>query len=256
MKQIIKILLLISLGWFLASRLLFGTLNFYIHPRFNGLTLTTAVVFIIMAIVIWWQTIGRSEFGETTDEPHDHDHDDHHGHHHAHDVPWSALLLLAIPIVLGVLVQPRPLGANALINREVSINTLNSTQAPSGSDLSTVRLGTDSNILDWLYAFQRTDDLTSFVGEEATVSGFVYRDERFTAETFMVSRFTVSCCVADANPVGLIVDWGASPELVDDEWVEVNGRFELQTFNGIEMPILVAETVTPVDPPNQPYLYQ
>ena len=72
----------------------------------------------------------------------------------------------------------------------------------------------------------------------------------------MVSRFTVSCCVADAAPIGLIVEWPETVELQADEWVEVEGTLQMGLFNNLEILILVADEITPTDPPAQPYLFQ
>ena len=109
--------------------------------------------------------------------------------------------------------------------------------------------------MDWLADFQRTPDPAYFNGQEVEVIGFVYRDERFTPDSFMVGRFIVSCCVADAAPIGLIVIWNEALSLTDNTWVEVYGRFEAQEFNGRLMPVLIAETVTVTTAPAQPYLY-
>lgn len=238
-KTIIKMILLVGLGGFLASRLFSGTLNFYIHPRFNGLTLATAVILCLLGVGYWWQV--RQQTAEE-------------GHHHAHDIPWSGLFILALPILLGLFVQPKPLGANALGNRELNFS-LTSAQ---GDNLRASTIETDGsrNILDWLYDFQREQNPELFNDREAEVVGFVYRDERFGETQFMVSRFTISCCVADANPVGLIVEFPDGDSLAADSWVQVNGRFSAQTFNGQTIPLLIAETVTAVDAPSQPYLYE
>ena len=246
MKTVIKVVLLISLGWFLASRLLSGTLNFYIHPRFNGLTMITAVMLIIIAAAYWLQK--RS----THDDEVEHDHD----HHHDHDISWIGLALLAVPVVLGLLVEPKPLGANALGNREVNVNPLAAVPAAGSAQFSTIATGGKMNIVDWLYSFQRSADPAQFNGEEANVIGFVYRDDRFAPDMFMVSRFTISCCVADAAPVGLVVEWPEAANLPDDTWVEVNGRFTARAFNGVTMPVLIADAIAQTEAPSQPYLYQ
>lgn len=245
MKTIVKVIVLIATGWFLGSRLLFGTLNYYIHPRFNVLTVVTAVTLIIVALFYWFY---HSRYGE--------DESINSLFNRERSLSWLSLLLLAAPVILGSVVQPRPLGAAALSNREVGLGTLVSAQTPGGSQLSTLNAGGVRNIVDWLYAFQRAAEPAEFNGEEASVIGFVYRDDRFTAGTFMVSRFTVSCCVADAAPVGLIVAWPEAEALADDAWVEVNGRFEAREFNGRVIPVLIAETIESTTPPNQPYLYQ
>lgn len=255
MKQTIKFLLLIALGLFLLSRLLNGTLSFYIHPRFNVLTLLTAVG--LTALGLGYAIQQRRDAAHAREHSDDPDHE--HEHTHSHDVSWAGLFLLALPVVLGLLVEPRPLGASALQNREINIGTdvsLASASAPDGSELSIVANAGERNILDWLYLFQRSTDPASFDGEEAHIIGFVYRDDRFADAQFMVSRFTVSCCVADAAPIGLIVEWPDSAILTADSWVEVTGTIQARTFNGIEMPVLIADSVTPTETPSQPYLYQ
>ncbi len=259
MKQIVKVILLIALGIFLLSRLLNGTLSFYIHPRFNTLTALTAVGLTILAIAYALQQRQQAMHNRHHDHEHEHDHNHEHEHVHSHDVSWVGLALLAIPVVLGLLVEPQPLGAAALQNREINIGedvSLVSANAPEGSELSVIANAGARNILDWQYLFQRSNNPTDFNGEEAHVIGFVYQDERFSASQFMVSRFTVSCCVADAAPIGLIVEWPDTAVLTADSWVEVSGTIQARTFNGVQIPVLVAESVTPTETPSQPYLYQ
>lgn len=253
-KTIAKVFILVSLGLFLASRLWNGSLSFYIHPRFNMLTAVTAVGLIIVGVVYAQQHRKTIIHGE---EVHDHDHHQHdHDHDHDHNITWIGLTILAIPVILGLIVQPRPLGANALENREINLGSLTSAQAPDSSQLALIDTGGERNILDWLYLFQRSSNPADFNGEAVNVIGFVYQDDRFGAAEFMVSRFTVSCCVADAAPVGLIVRWPETAELTPDTWVEVQGTLQAGEFNGQQMAILVADQVTITETPAQPYLYQ
>ena len=113
----------------------------------------------------------------------------------------------------------------------------------------------EKNILDWLIEFRSTSNPAAFNEQEAHLVGFVYRDDRFAADTFMVSRFVLSCCAADAAPLGLMVRWPESSTLTADQWVEVTGHFEPGEFDGEPMPILIAEKITPTTVPDQPYLY-
>lgn len=243
-KQLAKVILLLGMGLFLASRLWNGTLNFYIHPRFNTLTLLTAVTLILLGIAYAvHQQRTQSQTAAVGNG------------RAAHAVNWFGLLLLALPILFGLAVAPTPLGAAALANRDVNVNAFTSARAPQDENLTTIALSGEKNIIDWLYEFQRRGDPAAFDGQEASIIGFVYRDDRFAADTFMVSRFTISCCVADAAPVGLIVQWPDAAALPADGWVEVNGRFQTGSFNGQSMPLLIADTVAPTEPPAQPYLY-
>ncbi len=235
MRSSLKALVLIGLGLFLYSRFINGSLLFYINERFVWLTFMAVVGLLLIGVSYRYSR--------------------HHGHTHAghtHQVSASALLLLAVPVLLGLLVPPRPLGAAAMSNREVRVGALSSTTSP-GNPIVLESKG-PKNILDWLIVFWQSSDPASFAGQEADVVGFVYRDGRFQDDVFMASRFVVSCCVADAASVGLVVRWPEAAALATDGWVRVTGRFEPGEFDGEPMPILVADSVTPAEPPEKPYL--
>lgn len=238
MKQSLKALTLIGLGLFLYSRFVSGTLLFYINRRFAWLTFLAALGLLV---------VGASYRYRPADH---HDHE-HAGHTHAFS--WTALLMLLLPIVLGLLFPPKPLGASAMGNREINISSFNS--AITTGKTTALVPGGNKTILDWLNEFSRTPDAATFAGEEADIIGFVYRDGRFGPDTFMASRFVVSCCVADATAIGLIVRWPDAASLSKDQWVQVTGHFEPGAFSNEQVPILVADSVTPTDAPNHPYLY-
>jgi uncharacterized repeat protein (TIGR03943 family) len=252
MKQSFKPLLLIALGIFLYTRFANGTLLFYINQRFAWLTLLAAVGLLLVAA-----SYRQSHRAGRQHPKHQHGHAGPPSSPpealHRQTASWGGLLLVALPIALGLLVPPRPLGATAMQSREVNIGSLSSAPAPANQKLVTVQ--GEKDILEWLIDFQRIPDPAAFDGQAAQVIGFVYRDDRFTSETFMVSRFAVSCCVADATAVGLIVRWPQADALEKDQWVEVGGHFEAGNFSGEPAPVLVAESITPVEIPNQPYLY-
>ncbi|MCZ7679411.1 MAG: TIGR03943 family protein [Sandaracinaceae bacterium] len=146
--------------------------------------------------------------------------------------------------------QPRHRGAIASDLRSISAG-------PSQ------RVGTaplDRNVLEWLRAFSLETDLAGFEGQEADVIGFVYRDPALDGSArFLVARFVMSCCVADAQAIGLTVEWPGAADLQADPWVRVRGTFALRTLEGQPAPVLMAyagaDGVQPVDRPAHPYLY-
>lgn len=242
MQRLLKTALFLATGIFLYTRVSTGVINFYINERFITLTLAAVAGVLFVGISYWLQP------------PHDHKHEHAPDHNHDHDLNWLGMFIVVLPLILGWLVPPKPLGAGAIGNREIGIGTLTSVAAPSGNENMGLVTG-EKNIMDWLNDFQH-QDASTFVGQEAHIIGFVYRDERFTADTFMIGRFVLSCCVADASPIGLVVQTADAAHLPDDQWVDVTGHFIVGTFAGAEMPILVADTLTKTDAPAQPYLYR
>ncbi|MCB0209872.1 MAG: TIGR03943 family protein [Anaerolineae bacterium] len=246
MKSSWKAILLIAMGLFLFSRILSGKLFFYINERFFWLTIFAALGLLLVGISYRYRFV---------DNAHQHDHHDHdHEYHHHDQLSWIGLMLIASPIVLGLVVPPKPLGAAAMTNRDISIESLTSAAAPESNTILSKPHG-EKNILDWIVEFRQASDPAALAGQEVKLVGFVYRDERFADETFMVSRFVVSCCAADAAPLGLVVNWPDSLTLEDDQWVEVAGVLQPGEFEGETMPIVEAASVTLTDVPDQPYLY-
>jgi putative membrane protein len=87
------------------------------------------------------------------------------------------------------------------------------------------------------------------------VVGFVYHDDRYGEGHFMLVRYIVSCCVADASALGLVVASSDAASLTDDQWVQVRGHFIAGDLDNWQLPVLVADAIEPVAFPNQPYLY-
>jgi putative membrane protein len=110
-------------------------------------------------------------------------------------------------------------------------------------------------VLDWLREFNVSDDYATINGQPADVIGFVYKEPDYPDEHFMVARFTVSCCVADASAIAMPVQYSGAGELEQGTWVRVSGIVEAQEFQGDTAPVIYQATVDAVDTPEHPYLY-
>lgn len=274
-----KALLLLALALFLYSRMANGTILFYINQNFVPYTMLAVIGLIIVAVSYrpagrrTGKEAGRVGEGEPHDRAHDHesgnDHSHDHGHDHRHDyehvhdgshehshaLTLSGLLLVALPIFLGVLVPPQPLGAAAMANRDVNVS-LQSAALPAAVRAAAQKSATDRNILDWLQTFAGAQDPAhDLAGQSAKVTGFVFRDKRFGPDQFMIARYVVTCCVADATVAGIVVRSPQAASLAADQWVEVSGVFEPGKLGTEDLPILSASAVAEAEVPSQPYLY-
>jgi putative membrane protein len=244
-ENAIKALLLLALGFFLYSRLASGTLFFYISQRFMGFTLLAIAGLIMVGLSYRF----RRDAG-------DHDHE-HAGHTHSHGLTWGGVALVLLPVVLGLLVPPQPLGASALANREIN-SGLEQSSMPGIVGAAAQIPTTQKNILDWWKSFRASpavNEDSTIVGQPARLIGFVHHDDRYGPNHLMVVRYMVSCCVADASALGLVVASPDAAKFESDQWVEVSGRFAPGDLAAWKMPVLVADSITPVAIPDQPYLY-
>ncbi len=236
----IKTALLFGLGIYFAYNIASGNLTNYINARFAWLSYVASALFLL---------IGLFSALHLLRDHHDHDEHNHAEHDHDHEqISWRSLAIIAVPLLLGTLIPSQPLGAQAVSG---SI----STSSVALSDTQTFNVAPDQrNVLDWVRAFNQ-DDASTFEGQPADVIGFMYVEPSFGTHQFMVARFAISCCVADATAIGVPVVWDQMPTLRQGEWLEVKGTFSVAAFQGNQIPVLQATSVEQVDQPEHPYLY-
>lgn len=229
----LKTAILFGLGVYFVWNIASGNLTNYINTRFAWLSYIAAGLFLLLAVSGAWARL-RARGGSAPD----HDHG---------PMSWGALALVAAPLILGTLIPSRPLGADA-VSGSVSLSAVGATTTFAVNPL-------ERNVLDWLCAFNSAGDYDEIAGQPADIIGFVYMEPDFGAERFMLARFTLSCCVADASAIGVPVAWADASGLRADTWVRVQGEFMVDDFRGERVPVLRASSVEPVEQPAHPYLY-
>jgi uncharacterized repeat protein (TIGR03943 family) len=111
-------------------------------------------------------------------------------------------------------------------------------------------------VLDWLRMFSLPGQQARVEGKPADVTGFVYRREGESEGYFVLSRFLMVHCTADAYAIGMPVAWTGARALTEDAWVRVRGTVRVGTYGGSTLPILEATAVDErVERPSQAYLY-
>ncbi len=110
-------------------------------------------------------------------------------------------------------------------------------------------------VLDWIRDFNFASDPSVYKGQQADVIGFVYHDDRLPDDEFLVGRFAVTCCVADAFAVGVIVQTPEAATWGGNTWVHVSGKMQVGSLDGSPYPLIAADSVKEVPVPPQPYLF-
>lgn len=156
---------------------------------------------------------------------------------------WG-LGLIVLPVVLVLALPPAALGSYAAARRSAA----GAGVVPAG-DLSSGEISL-VNVAAATWSPDAMRQLVGRAGSRVSFVGFVTRREGMPADEFLLTRFLVSCCVADALSVQVRVV-GAPPGRFDeDQWVRVTGN--LYPIGG---DILVeASSVEAVPRPEDPYL--
>jgi uncharacterized repeat protein (TIGR03943 family) len=98
-----------------------------------------------------------------------------------------------------------------------------------------------------------------YKGQRIIVTGMILRDDQlkshFGGRDTAVYRFLITCCVADALPLAIALDSDQANVFSDDQWVQVDGIFDLQQIDGKPVPMVLKAHVKPVEAPAVPYLF-
>jgi len=240
---------LLMLTGLVAFRLVVtGTYDAYVQPGMRIPLIATSGFLVLLGVGTAFVAAWRADqVGTSEAEPHDHPAEDHREHHPL--VGW----LLAVPLAVLVLVAPAPLGADAAGRQEAYIPAIEASTFPGlrppTDGAVNMRIGefVDRAIWD---AGGSLDDAT------VRLKGFVVHDPQ-AGDDFVLARFRISCCAADAIPIKIIVrEGGPRPE--ENQWLAVTGtlveRPAVEAGGGEVPPVeITATSVERIPQPAQPY---
>lgn len=165
----------------------------------------------------------------------------------------SSVLLIAIA-VFGLIYTPRPFASETAFQRGIT-DVLGQTR----SRPQRFSLGGDSEtrtIVDWVRTLNVYPEPDAYAGQGAVVSGFVTHIPNWPDSFIMISRFVLTCCAADAYPVGLPVELPAgTPRPAPDTWLEIKGTMQTTTLDGKRQLAIGSATLTEIPEPRTPYEY-
>lgn len=163
------------------------------------------------------------------------------------------LLVLTLPVIIGISTPAQPLSSSTLDNRGISLTATFGSEKTSSQNFEVIE--EDRTILDWLKFANSNDDPAVYIGQQANVIGFVYHSEYLNEDQFMITRFVVTCCVADALAIGLPVQTIEGMDLPENTWVHVQGTFDNINIGDETVPLIKAASIEIIAAPEQPYLY-
>ena len=98
-----------------------------------------------------------------------------------------------------------------------------------------------------------------YKGQRVIVTGMILRDEQlkphFGGRDTAVYRFLINCCAADALPLAIALDSDDADAFTNDQWVQIDGIFNVQQSNGKPVPMISKPRIKPVEAPAVPYLF-
>jgi uncharacterized repeat protein (TIGR03943 family) len=227
-----------------------GKLNLLIHPNYMGLTVTAGVVLLLVSglkAALLVKQMRRSVRGSATPQ-----------HLSLFPPGWSTALLLGTAI-LGLLISPRAFASQTAIDRGVNDTITLTRVKPQAFRVSTDTA--DKTLVDWIRTLAVYPEPDAYTGQKVKVQGFVVYPKDLPTDYFLLSRFVLTCCAADAYPISLPVKLpsgqGAQGREAykPDTWLEIEGQMMTAELDGKRQLTIAATTLKPIPEPQKPYDY-
>ncbi|HEY9729729.1 MAG TPA: TIGR03943 family protein [Chroococcales cyanobacterium] len=227
-------------------------LSLLIHPNYFGLVVVTGFVLLMLAAVklfqLFFQVRQRVSRNVSTTPV----------AQHVSLLPpgWSNALLLATAI-LGLSVQPKVFNSQTAIQRGVTESTILTRAQPQS--FRSASKPEDRSLIDWVRTLNVYPEPDAYTGQAVKVKGFVVHPPDLASQYLLISRFVITCCAADAYPVGLPVKLAKLNKNRDaypvDSWFEVKGQMITESLNGKRQLVIDASSLSKIPEPANPYYY-
>jgi uncharacterized repeat protein (TIGR03943 family) len=225
-----------------------GKLNLLIHPNYNGLTIVAAIVLLALAGWKGWTLWQRRKSVRSTDNP-----------QHITLLPthWGSSLLI-ITALMGLLITPRAFASQTAIQRGVN-DPITLTQVKPQAFRGVVR-PEERSLVEWIRTLQVYPEPDAYAGQKVKIQGFAVHPDNLSESYFLLTRFVITCCAADAYPISLpikIAD-GNRKHYKVDQWYEVEGQMLTETLAAGKRQAVVqsnSSLIRPIQEPSKPYDY-
>ncbi|MHC0063271.1 TIGR03943 family putative permease subunit [Nostoc sp. UIC 10890] len=219
-------------------------LNLLIHPNYFWLVIVCGISFIIIGLFKMqelWQRRRRDVTPNTQ-------------HISLFPPGWGSALLLTTAI-LGFIITPQVFASDKALQRGVTADLLGSTRVKPQAFRVTVR-PEERSLVDWVRTVNVYPEPDAYTGQKVKVQGFVIHPPDIGKEYLFLARFVLTCCAADAYPVGLPVKLQNNQERYSpDTWLEVEGQMVTENLAGKRQLTIAATSLKKIPQPQNPYSY-
>jgi uncharacterized repeat protein (TIGR03943 family) len=221
-----------------------GMLGFYIHPRYNPFTISMGVIAVVLVAIAV----------SAKAQPHQHDHEPTRPRR-TRGIEGASLAVVTALVLGALILPPATLSSATAENRSSNeVDALGGAVVPDG-DVGAEIFAT-LTVRDWASLLSQNQNPSFYRGKPVSTVGIVTASES-SDDVFLLTRFVVTCCAVDAQPVSIPVYLpGWKQDVAVDSWVRIEGGFQPSPSGATQTPvILVPVDIAPEEVPREPYLF-
>ena len=209
--------LLIIWGWIVLWSVISGRLDLLLRDVFHSLVGVSGAALILAGVALVMRHRGRRE-----------------------RMPWSWWSSATIALLV-LLMPPNPSFSDLAENRPQGL--------PEPPELAFVLPPGQRTLTEWVRLLRSQQDPDLVDGNPVNISGFVWTQRNGPP---LIARLTVRCCLADATPAGLAVDWPDGFEPTTNQWLAIQGEMAVTMRNEQRVAVVMPKIITAIARPKRP----
>lgn len=240
-----------TLALMLASLLMTGDIGLFINPRFKWLIGISIAILVTLTLIQIWHAKERE----------------------LHRVGFMGYAFMLLPLLAFLLFPPAPLDASMVGKKGVNLGNPNQKTQQSTEKIEFMtedpnepykllkkELLSASTIVfteEKYGAVLNAINLSpaEYQGKKIKVYGFVYRDEMLKKDEFVLGRYALTCCTADAAVYGFSIKEAPVRKFKNDQWYEITGILDTEKFEGYDIPVIKYTSSKKIKAPKEAYIY-
>jgi uncharacterized repeat protein (TIGR03943 family) len=209
--------LLIIWGWIVLWSVISGRLDLLLRGIFHGLVGVSGAALLLAGVVLVIRHRGRRE---------------------RMPWPWWSSATIALLVLIA---PPNPSFSDLAESRPQGL--------PEPPELAFVLPPGQRTLTEWVRLLRSQQDPDLVDGNPVNISGFVWTQRNGPP---LIARLTVRCCLADATPAGLAVDWPDGFEPTTNQWLAIQGEMAVTMRNQQRVAVVMPKTISPIPRPKRP----
>ncbi|ABK61432.1 MULTISPECIES: TIGR03943 family putative permease subunit [Clostridium] len=230
-EELLKFLALLGFTIYFDYLLLTDKIRIFISPRMVKYTVFALIIFTILTIYQFTKIF-------TIKSPFPID---------------KSYIIMFLTLLIGINGIKVGMNANLGNNKVASVNKPKANTQKTSSDNNVNKIKevvfSDDNYATLVFDIQ--NNIKKYKGVNISINGCVYKDSTFKDNEFAVGRLMISCCVADAELVGLTCVYSNANNIKVNSWIKVEGILEYKN----NVPIVKVRNIKTISKPENVYIY-
>ena len=247
------------LGWgiLLLKYWITGKLSILIHPNYFGLTLAAGIGLTVIGGLKTWEIFkGDRTKKQSRTSPANKSLRMTEVEHVTLFPPSIGSTLMLTVALIGFATTPRTFTSQTALERGLT-ESLPITRLQPQEFRNTTK-PENRSLVEWVRLLNFNPEPDTYRSQKVKVQGFVIHPPNVAEQYLWIGRFIITCCAADAYPIGLPVKLPIGQSrtaFTPDTWLEIEGETIVEELQGKRKLIIKASSLKPISEPKNPYDY-